>query len=57
MSEQRQTTPSPHFPHTEFLPGNVVYAACPCGWRRVAANHEHSCKLGERHIEEEGKRA
>lgn len=49
MTEQRQTAPAPHFPQTEFLPGPVVTATCPCGWRAVASSHEHSVQLGRDH--------
>ncbi|OAZ40929.1 hypothetical protein A9Z40_03025 [Microbacterium arborescens] len=49
MTGQAQTAPAPHFPHTEFLPGPVVTAACPCGWRKVASSHEHSVALGNEH--------
>ncbi len=45
-----QAAPAPHFPHTEFLPGPVVTAACPCGWRSVASSHEHSVALGADHL-------
>lgn len=47
----RQTRPAPHFPHTEFLSGQVT-AACPCGWRAIASNHEHSVELGKEHVAE-----
>lgn len=54
MSEQTQTAPAPHFPHTEFLPGPKITAACPCGWRRIASSHEHSTALGDEHRAETG---
>lgn len=40
--------PAPHFPHTEFLQGQIT-AACPCGWRTIASSHEHSVRLGDEH--------
>lgn len=51
MSGQVQTAPAPHFPHTEFLRGAVT-AACPCGWRVPAVNHEHSVRIGREHVDE-----
>lgn len=52
VGAEPQTAPAPHFPHTEFLPGPIVTAACPCGWRSVASSHAHSVALGADHVAE-----
>lgn len=54
MTGQTQSAPAPHFPQTEFLPGPVITAACPCGWRKIASSHEHAVALGDEHRAEVG---
>jgi len=50
VTGQVQTAPAPHFTHTEFRPGGVIVAVCPCGGLSApAVSHEHSCKLGDAH--------